>query len=90
MFGSVMMSNMQENDIRTDGIGIIEQTPTGIASILHTPEDNCIVILPGGERRDSGWSLEQFLTFAVKAASLSVTKYGAQAGMLGIGVVERF
>lgn len=29
----------------------------------------------------SGWSLEKSLTFAVKAASLSVTKFGAQAGM---------
>lgn len=47
MFGSVMMSNMQDNGVLTGGIGIIEQTPTGIASILHTPEDNCIVIIPG-------------------------------------------
>jgi ribokinase len=29
----------------------------------------------------SGWSLEQALPFAVRAASLSVTRFGAQAGM---------
>lgn len=29
----------------------------------------------------SGWSLERALTFAVKAASISVTRFGAQAGM---------
>ncbi|WP_059050357.1 ribokinase [Paenibacillus senegalimassiliensis] len=36
----------------------------------------------------SGWSLEQSLAFAVRAASLSVMKFGAQAGMPSLKEVQ--
>lgn len=37
----------------------------------------------------SGWPLDRCLPFAVSAASLSVTKFGAQDGMPTLGEVER-
>lgn len=72
MFGFEMMSNMQDNGIRTDGIGIIEQTPTGIASILHTSEDNCIVIIPGANGAMTPSRVEQSASFIKQADLLLV------------------
>ncbi|QJD86342.1 ribokinase [Cohnella herbarum] len=72
MFGSEMMSNMQDNGIRTDGIGIIEGTPTGIASILHTSEDNCIVIIPGANGAVTPSRVEQSASFITQADLLLV------------------
>ncbi|RED89071.1 MULTISPECIES: ribokinase [Cohnella] len=67
MFGSVLMTNMKDNGVCTDGIGIIEHTPTGIASILHTSEDNCIVIIPGANGAMTPARVEQSARFIAQA-----------------------
>jgi ribokinase len=72
MFGSVLMSEMKNNGVRADGIGIIERTPTGIASILHTSEDNCIVIIPGANGEMTPSRVEQSASFIAQADLLLV------------------
>lgn len=45
-FGSQMISQLNDIGVNTDHVLALD-TPTGTAMILHTPEDNCIVIIPG-------------------------------------------
>ncbi|QJC50877.1 ribokinase [Paenibacillus albicereus] len=46
-FGEQLLEQMRRMGVGTAGIGVHPDAPTGIASIYHTPEDNCIVIVAG-------------------------------------------
>jgi ribokinase len=46
-FGRQIVREMEEKGVSPAAIARLEGTPTGTATILHTPEDNCIVIVPG-------------------------------------------
>ncbi|GGD81513.1 ribokinase [Paenibacillus nasutitermitis] len=47
MFGTQIISRMEQFGVNTSAIAMKQDTPTGTATILHTEEDNCIVIIPG-------------------------------------------
>lgn len=46
-FGQQIIREMEQNGVSTEAIARLEGVPTGTATILHSPEDNCIVIVPG-------------------------------------------
>lgn len=46
-FGAELLENMKSMGVRTEAIAQHDTLGTGIASIYHTHEDNCIVIVPG-------------------------------------------
>ncbi|MEO3946292.1 ribokinase [Gorillibacterium sp. CAU 1737] len=46
-FGRSLLSELEANGVSTEAVARLSNTPTGIASILHTAEDNSIVIVPG-------------------------------------------
>lgn len=50
-FGEQIIRQMNNNGIVTDRIAQLDGVPTGTATILHTAEDNCIVIVPGANGR---------------------------------------
>ncbi|MBP1995629.1 ribokinase [Paenibacillus eucommiae] len=47
MFARQIMQGLSEANVGTSCIEQMQNVPTGIASILHTKEDNCIVVVPG-------------------------------------------
>ncbi|PLT44485.1 Ribokinase [Paenibacillus pasadenensis] len=44
-FGKQLLEQMRRMGVGASGIGVHPSEPTGVASIYHTPEDNCIVIV---------------------------------------------
>lgn len=46
-FGETLKAEMARNGVGIDRLETLAGTPTGTATILHTREDNCIVIVPG-------------------------------------------
>ncbi|HZG55835.1 ribokinase [Paenibacillus sp.] len=46
-FGAQLIDALAQAGARTDRIARLPGVPTGTATILHTPADNCIVIVPG-------------------------------------------
>jgi ribokinase len=46
-FGKQILSDMETYGVPVEHIAVLEKAPTGTATILHMPEDNCIVIVPG-------------------------------------------
>ncbi|AJY77727.1 ribokinase [Paenibacillus beijingensis] len=51
LFGKQLLDNMKKQGVQTEAIAVHDDTGTGIASIYHTREDNCIVIVPGANDR---------------------------------------
>ncbi|NOU98176.1 ribokinase [Paenibacillus sp. LMG 31456] len=47
VFGSQIIQQLTQYGVMTERISVIDQVPTGTATILHTAEDNCIVVVPG-------------------------------------------
>ncbi|TDG00795.1 ribokinase [Paenibacillus piri] len=47
LFGHQIIRQLTGYGVKTDRIAVIEHEATGTATILHTAEDNCIVIVPG-------------------------------------------
>ncbi|MFD0677909.1 MULTISPECIES: ribokinase [unclassified Paenibacillus] len=47
VFGNQIIQQLTQYGVKTEHISVIEQVPTGTATILHTAEDNCIVVVPG-------------------------------------------
>jgi ribokinase len=46
-FGSALLESLKNNHVGIDYIKQMEQTPTGVASILLSPDENHIVVVPG-------------------------------------------
>lgn len=51
LFGADMLRALKETGVATEGIARLKQEASGTATILHTPNDNCIVIVPGANGR---------------------------------------
>jgi ribokinase len=47
VFGEQTIRQLQRFGVQTECISVIDNSSTGTATILHTPEDNCIVIVSG-------------------------------------------
>ncbi|SDK35086.1 ribokinase [Sediminibacillus albus] len=55
VFGQSILHQLSEFGISTESIGI-SQTETGVANIVHLPDDNSIIVIPGANGElDSGW-----------------------------------
>ncbi|MBO8162173.1 MAG: ribokinase [Brevibacillus sp.] len=50
-FGSQLLQALRQEGVDTSALKIVEGTPTGIASILLSQGDNCIVVVPGANAR---------------------------------------
>lgn len=50
-FGAQIVDGLQAEGILTDKIKQVQDVPTGIANVLHTAEDNCIVIVAGANEQ---------------------------------------
>lgn len=46
-FGQEIVTGMRGFGVGVAAVASLSDTPTGIASITHTPEDNCIIVVPG-------------------------------------------
>lgn len=51
LFGEDILRALKEYGVATEAITRLEQEASGTATILHTPNDNCIVIVPGANGR---------------------------------------
>jgi ribokinase len=59
-FGRHILEDMRRYGVSDSAISVLTDAPTGIASIFHTPEDNCIVIVPGANGKVTPSLIEQF------------------------------
>jgi ribokinase len=50
-FGAEIVRSMADEGIDMSGVKTTDEVPTGTATILHTKEDNCIVVVPGANER---------------------------------------
>ncbi|MFC3800477.1 ribokinase [Cohnella sp. GCM10012308] len=50
-FGREIADSLAQEAIDMEGAAFMEDFPTGVASILRTQEDNCIVVVPGANER---------------------------------------
>ncbi|MBD2844524.1 ribokinase [Paenibacillus sp. IB182496] len=53
-FGVRMLDNLTHNGVDSQAIAVLEDVPSGIASITRTPEDNCIIVVDGANGRCDG------------------------------------
>lgn len=58
-FGRQMLDQMKKMGVQSEAIGVHESAPTGIASIYHTEDDNCIVIVAGANGECTGEWVER-------------------------------
>lgn len=58
-FGRSMLEELEKTGVSTGNISVIPHTPTGVASIVHTPEDNSIIIVPGANASVSAEQVER-------------------------------
>jgi len=68
-FGTQLLEGLARAGARTDAVERLPGTPTGTATILHTREDNCIVIVPGANGRATPDTVERSRA-AIEAADL--------------------
>ncbi|ANE48700.1 ribokinase [Paenibacillus swuensis] len=61
-FGDAIVRQMEKHGIATDTIARLTDTSTGTATIFHTPEDNCIVIVPGANGHCTPASIEGYIS----------------------------
>ena len=59
-FGRSILAELAANEVSTGTVSRLANTPTGIASIIHTKQDNCIVIVQGANGKVSAELVEQF------------------------------
>ncbi|MFD0710357.1 ribokinase [Paenibacillus sp. GCM10027626] len=45
-YGQAIVKQLEDHQIDTSELAVLPES-TGIASIIHTPDDNCIVVVPG-------------------------------------------
>jgi ribokinase len=57
-FGAQLIDALALAGAKTERIARLPGVPTGTATILHTPEDNCIVIVPGANGQLTPESIE--------------------------------
>lgn len=59
VFGRQIVREMERNGVSTKAIDVLEGMSTGTATILHTPDDNCIVIVPGANGQITAERIER-------------------------------
>ncbi|PTM59332.1 ribokinase [Desmospora activa] len=50
-FGQQIFSSLADDGVNIEAIERMDDIPTGIASIIHTATDNCIIVVPGANDR---------------------------------------
>lgn len=70
-FGGVLLAQLEQHGMHTDAIARMEGT-TGTATIMHTPEDNCIVIVAGANGRVTPELVQQHAALIQEADVLLV------------------
>lgn len=45
-YGKALLESLRSHGVNTDNVAVVEKN-TGIASIIHTATDNCIIVVPG-------------------------------------------
>ncbi|WP_058302951.1 ribokinase [Gorillibacterium timonense] len=58
-FGSSLLAELKKSGVSTDTVSRLTDTATGIASILHTRQDNSIVVVPGANGKVSAELVER-------------------------------
>ncbi len=59
-FGIEMIKNFEENDVDTSGIAVEEKTPSGIANIIVSDNDNRIIIIAGANDKVDKKHVDQY------------------------------
>jgi len=67
-YGKAMTASLQAYGVNIDHLAVLGDT-TGIASIIHTPDDNCIVVVPGA---NGAFDKEQLVQLETQIAEASV------------------
>lgn len=47
VFGETLLRQLKENGVRVEALEAVEDQMTGTAHIMHTPDNNCIVVVSG-------------------------------------------
>ena len=71
--GQQILMQLQEYGVPTDKIAVMKDLPTGTATILHTEEDNCIVIVPGANGTCSPELMNQYEA-AIRSADVLIVQ----------------
>lgn len=69
LFGRQIAEKFRSLGMRTDALAVLPDAPTGIASIYHTPEDNCIAVVPGANASCTAAYIEEHAA-AIREARL--------------------
>lgn len=70
-FGQQVLDDLTGYGVNTQDILVLDK-PTGTATIIHTPEDNCIVVIPGANQYYTVEKLQPFETHIRQATILLV------------------
>jgi len=70
-FGQQVLDDLTSYGVNTQEILVLDK-PTGTATIIHTPEDNCIVVIPGANQYYTVEKLKPFETHISQATILLV------------------
>jgi ribokinase len=71
-FGRQIVAELAQYGVSTDKITVIDETPTGTATILHTQEDNCIAIVAGANAYCTAELVEAYADTIAQADMLIV------------------
>ncbi|WP_313638266.1 ribokinase [Paenibacillus sp.] len=72
MFGQQLVRNLLDNGVDISAVQNLEGVPTGTATVLHTPEDNCIVVVSGANDQFSEESIKKHRRLIAEADLLLV------------------
>lgn len=72
LFGEDLVRAMKNNGVAVEAIARLEGESSGTATILHTPSDNCIVIVPGANGRVTSDMVQSNAEYIRKADLLLV------------------
>lgn len=71
-FGNQILTRMEQFGVSTDAIAVLPDVATGTATIMHTQGDNCIVIIPAANGRNSADSVTSRRSDIAEADALIV------------------
>jgi len=73
-FGSEMIKNFEENGVDTSGIAVEEKTPSGIANIIVSDNDNRIIIIAGANGKVDKLHVDQY-TSVIKDSDMVLLQF---------------
>ncbi|QHT61933.1 ribokinase [Paenibacillus lycopersici] len=71
-FGAQILERMNGFGVGTAAIAVLENVPTGTATILHTEGDNCIVVVPGANGKCTPEQIQAHASMIAGADALIV------------------